>query len=160
MDKLISCPFCEQDFKSNVFNETEYFLAAYNIAPILPGHSIIIPKKHVSSLLELSQKEKQEAMLYTCFVIERLIKIFNSTGFDFSIQDGNAAGQTVNHFHIHLIPRKENDLESPGEWYPLLRESNLKVLDSDLREKINKSDMIKIVSFIKSKFGNDSFHSL
>jgi len=62
MNKLLNCPFCEQAFKSNVYNESGSFLAAYNIAPILPGHSIIVSKKHISSLLELSEEEKQEAM--------------------------------------------------------------------------------------------------
>ncbi|MCP4176738.1 MAG: HIT domain-containing protein [bacterium] len=157
MNKTINCPFCDQSFRSSIFHESEGFFAAYNIAPILPGHSIIVPKKHVLSLLELSKEKKQESMLYSCFIIERLLKIFNSTGFDMSIQDGKSAGQTVNHFHIHLIPRKTDDLESPGEWYPLMQKSNSKVIDSCFREKINKHDMDKIVTFIKLQFENDSF---
>jgi len=77
-----------------------------------------------------------------------------------SIQDGKSAGQTVNHFHIHIIPRKENDLESPGEWYPLLQKNSSKIIDSNFRDKINKSDMNKIVDFIKSQFVNESFKFL
>ena len=59
-----SCPFCGTNIRETVFAESKNFCAIYNIAPILPGHSLIIPKRHLESLMDLSDSELCEMMIF------------------------------------------------------------------------------------------------
>ena len=140
------CVFCRKDFPESSFAASENFLAIYNLAPILPGHSLIIPKWHVLSLMELTEQELCEMMVFSRYVIRVLIKAFGSTAFNWTIQEGIEAGQTVPHLHLHLVPRKEKDLPQPGDWYPLLEQSETDLMDSDLRPKLSLDEMKVIAS--------------
>jgi bis(5'-adenosyl)-triphosphatase len=143
------CPFCRTNIHETVFAESENFRAIYNIAPILPGHSMIIPKRHLQSLMDLSDSELCEMMIFGRDVVRILLRAFDAAAFNWTIQEGEEAGQTVPHLHIHLIPRKSNDLPQPGDWYPLLRKSQLEVIDSDSRPRLTPHEMKEIVSRIK-----------
>lgn len=111
------CVFCDKIIENNQFYESNNFRVIYNIAPILPGHSLIIPKNHYTSFLELNSDERQELIDLAHNVTLKLKNIFSATGFDLTIQDGESAGQTVFHLHLHIIPRKSNDLDYPGDWF-------------------------------------------
>jgi bis(5'-adenosyl)-triphosphatase len=116
------CPFCNARDKAFAQSESRRFLALYNIAPILPGHSLIVPKWHVKTFDDLSNKETIELVLFSRKCMEFLKKEFRADGFNWTIQEGLSGGQTVRHFHLHLIPRHTADLKSPGDWYPRLLE--------------------------------------
>ena len=143
---VVRCPFCPPNVDKVKFAESKHFVAVYNIAPILPGHSLIVPKRHVSSVLHLSEGELCEMMLFSRRVIEILKVAFKAMAFDWTIQDGEAAGQTVPHFHLHLIPRRYNDLPQPGDWYPKLRESQVQIIDSEQRDKLSPQEMQQIIA--------------
>ena len=143
-----NCPFCDPNVDEARFSESENFQAIYNIAPILPGHSLIIPKRHVESLLELNDKELHEMMIFSRNTTEMLLEFFKSSSFDWTIQEGEDAGQSVSHLHLHLIPRRSNDLSQPGDWYPLLRESESEIIDSSTRARLSPEEMRLIVSRI------------
>lgn len=144
-----NCPFCNSNIDKSRFSESENFLAIYNIAPILPGHSLIIPKRHVESLLELNNEELHEMMIFSRNTTKMLLEMFKSSGFDWTIQEGEDAGQSVPHLHLHLIPRKSNDLPQPGDWYPLLRESESEIIESSTRARLLPDEMKLIVSEIQ-----------
>jgi len=146
-----NCIFCKTEFSKAIFSESENFIIAYNIAPILPGHSLVLPKDHYESLLDLPASQYQEMMSFCVSSVSSLMKIFNADGFDLSIQDGKSAGQTIAHLHIHLIPRSTNDLNSPGEWYPELLQSNQAIIDSDSRQRISAEELDKVVDYLKKK---------
>lgn len=146
---LQKCPFCRSELKEYVFFESENFLATYNIAPILPGHSLVIPKKHIESLLDLSDKELFEFVSLGRSVVKILTKAFDTDSFNWTIQEKPAAGQTVPHLHMHLIPRKSDDLPEVGDWYPLLKQRQSEIIDSEFRSKLSPEEMYKIVQHIK-----------
>ncbi len=81
--------------------------------PVSRGHLLIIPKRHVSSYFDLSDNEKNDIwkLVDYCKVMREIGE--QSDGFNVGINVGEAAGQSVNHAHIHLIPRYKGDVENP-----------------------------------------------
>ena len=150
----MSCPFCEDKIKESVFAESDNFRAIYNLAPILPGHSLIIPKKHVISLLDLSDLGLSEMIIFAKETTQILLEAFNSVSFNWSVQDSEAAGQTVAHLHMHIVPRYTDDLPDPGDWYPKINNNLNEILDSDSRDKLSQDQLEKIVAKLK-RFGKD-----
>lgn len=145
----VLCPFCSEDILDSVFMESDHFYAIYNIAPVIPGHSLIITRTHRESFLDFSQIELQELGIFTSAVIRRLMKVFQADAFNYSLQDGVNAGQTVPHFHLHVIPRRENDLESPGDWYPMIEKAGNYRLDSSRRERLSGDQLKRIVNNLR-----------
>lgn len=144
------CPFCMPSVKKACFAETDNFKAIYNIAPILPGHCLIVPNIHVSSFLDVPDSYMTEMIVFSRKVIKALTKAFNTSSYDWTIQEGIAAGQTIEHMHIHIIPRKTNDLSSPGDWYPRLVEQSEEMLDSLERSKLNDHELKQVVEKLES----------
>lgn len=149
--KAPNCPFCNPDVAEATFAETKDFRAIYNISPILPGHSLIIPKYHNPSLLELNDEELCEMILFSRDVVQFLLKVFKTTAFNYTIQEGEEAGQSVPHLHLHLIPREDGDLPNPGDWYPELKKSESGVIDSHERERLTPQQMNKIVRHLRQQ---------
>jgi len=81
--------------------------------PISPGHTLIIPKRHVGSLFEISAGERTCLLALLDKAKAVVEQEFNPDGFNIGINDGPAAGQTVPHLHIHLIPRYNGDSTDP-----------------------------------------------
>jgi diadenosine tetraphosphate (Ap4A) HIT family hydrolase len=81
--------------------------------PISPGHTLIIPKRHVGSFFDLEADERAELLVLLCQAKVVADKEFSPQGYNIGINDGAAAGQTVPHLHLHLIPRFEGDLPDP-----------------------------------------------
>jgi len=140
------CLFCRKEIIGKSFCTTKQFSAFYNIAPILPGHSLIIPNQHHESLFELSDDELSEMMVFARKITLVLKTIFNCDGFDWTIQDGVSAGQTVPHLHLHIIPRKPHDLPESNEWYSKIPENEVQLLDSEYREQLSDDDYTDITA--------------
>lgn len=151
MSRIKKCPFCKKNIKESSFVSSKNFIAIYNIAPILPGHSMIIPVKHYSKLINLTPELRTEMMELSIEVINMLSKAFKSESYNWTIQDGIDAGQTIDHIHMHIIPRSEGDLPDPGDWYPMLEQniSDLNIDSSD-RKRLTKEELKIIVDKIKS----------
>lgn len=135
-----SCLFCRKEIIEKSFFTTAQFSAFYNIAPILPGHSLIIPIAHYESLIELSDDELGEMMVFARKVTAVLKTVFQCDGFDWTIQDGVSAGQTVPHLHLHIIPRKPMDMPEANEWYSKIPLNEKQMLDSQQRERLSDHD--------------------
>lgn len=148
---MTDCPFCNSSVQQAIFASSENFIAIYNIAPIIPGHTLIIPRKHVVSILLLSEDEMSEMTLFTGKVTRLLIQVFKSEGFNWSVQDQEAAGQSVAHLHMHVLPRHQGDLPNPGDWYPLIKNNFSKILDSQDRERLTSPQMQMIVEHLKKE---------
>ncbi len=151
--KLEKCEFCNSELEW--FMQSDNFYAIYNIAPVLTGHSLIIPKWHVESVMDLSEEELSEMVIFSRKCIKVLIKVFSADSFNWTIQEGENSGQTIKHLHLHLIPRKKGDLAHPGDWYPkLTRQFKHGIIDSKRRHRLTKEEIRIIVSHIK-KIAND-----
>jgi diadenosine tetraphosphate (Ap4A) HIT family hydrolase len=93
--------------------DNNFAFAINDVYPIIPGHCLIIPKRHIPSFFEVTGKE-QTAMFDLLAEMRKLILAErNPDGFNIGINDGTAAGQTVMHLHIHLIPRYTGDTADP-----------------------------------------------
>jgi bis(5'-adenosyl)-triphosphatase len=142
---VANCPFCNTNILDAEFAESENFRAIYNRAPILAGHSLVIPKRHVTGLMDLNESELCEFVAFGRKSLKILLRAFNARSFDWSIQEGEEAGQTVPHLHLHLIPRKPNDLTRPGDWYSQLCKSRPVIIDSESRLKLTPDQMKEMV---------------
>lgn len=108
-----SCPFCKLNSKVELVCETATAVAFFDGYPVSKGHTLIIPKHHVTNYFDLSDEEQQDLwqMVNHCKTI--LEKQFHPDGFNVGINVNEAAGQSVFHVHIHLIPRYKGDVENP-----------------------------------------------
>jgi bis(5'-adenosyl)-triphosphatase len=143
------CIFCSRAISGKSFYTTAQFSAFYNIAPILPGHSLVIPNKHYESLFELPDDELSEMMLFARKITSVLKTVFKCDGFDWTIQDGVSAGQTIPHLHLHIIPRKPLDLRESNEWYSKIPQSEESFLDSENRARLNEKEYDEITLKLK-----------
>ncbi|MSN24282.1 MAG: HIT domain-containing protein [Geobacter sp.] len=111
-----ACPFCHPDI-SNVIISNEYAIALLDGFPVTPGHTLIIPKRHICSFFEATREEQAAIFGLLAEVRQKLLDpVLNNAlpdGFNIGINDGAAAGQTVMHLHIHLIPRYAGDTSDP-----------------------------------------------
>ena len=81
--------------------------------PISPGHTLVVPRCHVGSLFELPTEAQLSLWQLVADARRMLLDEFHPNGFNVGINDGNAAGQTVGHAHIHVIPRFDGDVNDP-----------------------------------------------
>jgi len=107
-----TCPFCSLP-QSRVIDSSPLGLVIRDAFPIAPGHTLIIPKRHVGSFFDLEADERAELLALLCQAKVVTDKEFSPQGYNIGINDGAAAGQTVPHLHLHLIPRFEGDLPDP-----------------------------------------------
>lgn len=109
----LSCPFCNPNSNVDLILESAQAYSILDKFPVNPGHALIIPKRHVSDYFELSFKEQSSCIFMLNKVKELIQKRFNPDGFNIGLNIGEIAGQTVDHVHIHLIPRFKGDVEDP-----------------------------------------------
>ena len=88
-------------------------LALYDGYPVSAGHTLVITKRHVASFFDTTAEERSELLYLLDWCRGELIASHRPAGFNIGINDGKAAGQTVMHLHIHLIPRYEGDKADP-----------------------------------------------
>ena len=114
--------FAAFNVDSQVFLRTTLSCALVNLKPIIPGHVLVIPRRVVSRFADLSTAEVSD--LYT--TVQRVARVLNTrcyshaTASTISMQDGPAAGQSVSHVHVHVLPRGEKDLAKNDDVYTLL----------------------------------------
>ena len=111
MDKS-DCPFCTLS-PDRIISESDYTVTIRDGFPVSEGHTLIIPKRHVQSFFELKAIEKAAILQALDEAKEAMDKEFSPDGYNIGINDGEAAGQTVMHLHVHLIPRYKGDAEDP-----------------------------------------------
>lgn len=138
-------PFQDPHVQALAFARSEHFLALHNHAPILPGHSLVIPKRPIQRLMALSELELLEFVMLSRRCVRILQQAFGTEDFDWTIQEGPYAGQTVPHLHLHVIPRQKEDLPEPGDWYPRLEQQYREgVIDSQARPRLSQEEQRRI----------------
>lgn len=118
MENCIYCKIIKGELPSYTIYEDDHFKAILDIFPSSLGHTLIVPKNHYSDLLELGEKESQEIIGFSKKIAGVLKEVLGCDGINILQNNGKAAGQTVFHYHMHLIPRYENDTVNMG-WKPL-----------------------------------------
>lgn len=107
------CAFCNpQVLGRQTFYEGEKVVALANYTPHLPGHSMVIPKRHVKKVDELNPEEVQELHDTIIKVGKAFDKAFGTSDYLIYLQNGVKAGQTVPHVHYHVVPRTEKNVRT------------------------------------------------
>ena len=106
------CPFCRLR-SDRILLENEFAAAFPDGFPLAPGHTLVVPKRHVASLFELPDGERAAVWALVAEVRASLLARLRPDGFNVGLNDGPAAGQTVPHAHVHVIPRRHGDVADP-----------------------------------------------
>lgn len=108
----VSCPFCALPAERILILADEA-LVIRDAFPVSPGHTLVIPRRHIGSFFELSDAERTCVVELLAQAKAELDLSLQPDGFNIGINDGAAAGQTVPHLHLHLIPRYRGDAPDP-----------------------------------------------
>lgn len=109
MDGCIFCKIANGEIPSNTIYEDDDFRVILDNGPATKGHALVLPKAHYSDLFEMPQEAAADAMKVAKKVASLLKTKLNCDGLNLVQNNGETAGQTVMHFHLHVIPRYEND---------------------------------------------------
>lgn len=107
-----ACTFCSLPL-ARIRGENDLAVWIRDAFPVSLGHSLIIPKRHIGSFFEATEEERSALMALVEQAKEVAGTEFGPDGYNIGINDGQAAGQTVPHLHIHLIPRFKGDQPDP-----------------------------------------------
>ena len=107
------CPFCKVESEREIIASSPLSVAFYDGFPVSPGHALIIPRRHVASFFELTQEEQQDLLNLTDRVKRIVEERYHPDGYNIGINVGEAAGQSIFHVHMHLIPRYQGDVPNP-----------------------------------------------
>ncbi len=107
---MTDCPFCNPD---NILLENDLAFAKYDQYPVSPGHVLVMPKRHTASWFDLTAEE-QTAMFVLANQAKKLLdERYAPAGYNLGINCGEAAGQTIMHVHLQIIPRYFGDGPNP-----------------------------------------------
>lgn len=109
VDNCIFCKIAKGEIPSATLYEDNDFRVILDVSPASKGHALILPKKHFADIYEMPKDLMSKAFGLAKQIGEKLSEVLKCQGLNILQNNGTPAGQTVFHFHIHLIPRYEND---------------------------------------------------
>lgn len=116
-DDCIFCKIANGEIPSKTIYEDEEFRVILDLGPATKGHALILPKDHFANLYELPDETAANVMKLAKKMAAQMTEKLGCDGFNLVQNNGETAGQTVFHFHLHLIPRYKNDGQKIG-WNP------------------------------------------
>lgn len=108
-ENCIFCKLAKGEIQTNTLYEDEQFRVILDLSPATKGHALILPKEHYQNIYEMPDKLLSDAIILAKKMAIKMTDAFHADGFNIVQNNNEVAGQTVFHFHIHLIPRYEND---------------------------------------------------
>ena len=116
-DNCIFCKIANGEIPSATLYEDEDFRVILDLGPATKGHALILPKNHFANLFEIPEDMDAKAFILAKKIAKKMKDVFGCDGVNIVQNNGVAAGQTVFHFHMHIIPRYKNDTVNVG-WKP------------------------------------------
>lgn len=132
-ENCIFCKLANGDIPTATLYEDEDFRVILDASPASKGHALIIPKEHYADLYELDDEVAAKVLVLARKMITKLTDILDCDGYNIVQNNGEAAGQTVFHFHMHLIPRHKDYQVGLGWKMGELRDEDVQ----DILSKIN-----------------------
>lgn len=121
-NNCIFCKIANGEIPSRTIYEDEHFRVILDLGPATKGHALILPKEHYEDFFALPEETARDAVSVAKKIAPKMKANLHADGFNLVQNNGECAGQTVMHFHLHLIPRYQNDgqkiLWTPGEVSP------------------------------------------
>lgn len=133
-ENCIFCKIANGEIPSTTVYEDDDFRVILDLSPASKGHALILPKEHYANLYELPDEAASKVLIVAKNVVAKMTKALGCDGYNLVQNNGEAAGQTVFHFHMHLIPRKAGDQAVP-EW------EHLSLSDDEMKEICDKMKM-------------------
>lgn len=116
-DSCIFCKLANGDIPTNTVYEDENFRVILDLSPATKGHALILPKNHYKNLYELPEETAADVMKLAKKMAVMMTEKLHADGFNLVQNNNEVAGQTVFHFHLHLIPRYNGDCQNIN-WVP------------------------------------------
>ncbi len=107
------CLLCERIGAGSFISETRLAVAVLDAYPVSPGHTLIVPRRHVADFFSLTEQEQAGLWSLLLPVTRILDRSHHPAAYNIGLNAGRAAGQTVAHVHVHVIPRYEGDVADP-----------------------------------------------
>lgn len=108
-ENCIFCKIAAGEIPSKTIHEDEDFRVILDLGPVTKGHALILPKEHYKNIYELPEETAGKAMKLAKKMAAHMTERLSCDGFNILQNNGETAGQSVFHFHMHLIPRYQND---------------------------------------------------
>jgi diadenosine tetraphosphate (Ap4A) HIT family hydrolase len=109
--RLERCIFCEPE--REILAQNTHAIAVFDSFPVSPGHALILPRRHVAMIWDLEADEYTDCFALVLAMRSVLESRFSPAGFNIGVNCGEAAGQSVWHAHVHVIPRYKGDTPNP-----------------------------------------------
>jgi len=110
--EMKDCPFCNPDEDKILWKDDNVYVIR-DIYPASPSHTLVIPFRHFASIFAATREELESITAALRFRKLQLERSLAADGYNIGVNDGTAAGQTIPHVHVHLIPRFERDVDDP-----------------------------------------------
>jgi len=136
-DDCIFCKIAAGEIGSHTLYEDEDFRVIFDLNPGTKGHALVIPKEHADGIFDMDDETASKVLVVAKKVATAMKEAFNADGFNIIQNNGECAGQSVKHFHMHLFPRYEGD-KALGLWKPgKTTDEELQVLEDKVKEILN-----------------------
>ena len=129
-DNCIFCKLANGDIPTNSIYEDEDFKVILDADPVSRGHALILPKQHYANLYELGDEEAAKIMPLAKKLAKKMTDVLGADGFNILQNNGEVAGQSVFHYHLHLIPRFKDAPNKQG----LLGFTHLGLSEEEIKE--------------------------
>lgn len=137
MDNCIFCKILSGEIPSTTVYEDDDFKAILDVNPAARGHVIILPKKHAANIYELPDEDASKVMVVAKKIATAVRDAFHCEGVNILQNNGEAAGQTVFHLHVHVIPRFSGDTVNIG-WKPGDMPEDMDVIAAEIKGKLKE----------------------
>jgi histidine triad (HIT) family protein len=133
----IFCDIIEGKSEAEILYENENIISFLDIRPVNYGHTLVITKKHYDNFQSVPAEELNHLMKGLQFISSAVVSSVNADGFNLIVNSGKAAGQTIFHFHFHIIPRYQNDFRFKPD-FKSYSDGAMKEFADKIRTEINK----------------------
>ena len=137
-DDCIFCKILADEIPSAVVYEDERFRAILDVNPAARRHVIILPKKHAANVFELPDEEASQILIVAKRIAAAMMETYHCDGINILQNNGEAAGQTVFHLHVHVIPRFEGDTDHINiGWRPGETPDDLQAIADEIKANLS-----------------------
>lgn len=135
-EECIFCKIANGMIPSHTLYEDEDFKVIFDLSPATKGHALILPKKHFDNIYQMDDNTSSKVFTVAKKMSIAMTKAFNCDGFNLIQNNGKCAGQSVFHFHMHLIPRYDGD-NAINMWKPSeTTDIELEKLEKQVKEQL------------------------
>ncbi|KAJ3102593.1 hypothetical protein HDU96_009582 [Phlyctochytrium bullatum] len=125
---------------NEIFFISAHSLGLVNPKPVVPGHVLVIPRRRVQRYHELTSAEVADLMTSAQAIGKAIEHEFGGESITISVQDGPAAGQSIAHVHVHILPRKTGDFADNNDIYPEINRKERDLVEQVLRKGADSTE--------------------